>query len=510
MLRFKLKKYPYIFILISGFILNFGHINAQSGISLYHMQGATFQGSHFNPAYMPEGQIFLGLPVLSGIAVSYNNRLNYNDIIGPSETGSGKAYNFNTIVGALKKRNYLSLESEISTFYMGIKPNPNNAISLFVRERISANVFFPKDLLSFALQGNKSVIEQDIDLSKLEIDVRYYREIGLGYWKHFPKSKLSFGVRLKYLTGIFNASTHNKFDGKVRTLEDNYQLAFEFQNATINTSGVDTFDKGSSTAISQRIIGNGNTGFGIDLGVNFEVSPELSFSLAVNDLGYINWKEDVKNFTVTDTTFSYGGLDLKETGDVENAITDSLRNRFNDVEDSVSYKTPLNTRIYGSVIYKLTDKDIFSATLANHGVLGRLRLLYSLGYTRKVGKVLTVSGNVIKHPQHGINLGLGTAVNLGAFQLYMATDRLLGYGDVTKLRGADFKFGINFIFGRGGNGSSGGGQNGKAGYTDDRSDLMHDNGSGKTPEGYKKDGIYWIIPKKKPRPAYEKRNFRDV
>lgn len=511
MLTSDLKLQKYISIVITCTLLNIACVHGQSGLSLYHMQGATFQGSHYNPAFMPEGKVFLGLPVISGIGINYNNRLTYDDVITRSETGTGNDLNIERAIAALKNRNYVSLEADISTFYLGFRTKSNTAISFFIRERAAARVFLPKELLNTAWKGNSALIDKDIDISGLEADVRYYREMGIGFWKHIPKKKLSLGVRFKYLTGMFNASNHRKSNGTIRTEEDNYQLAFNFSNATLNTSGVDIFDGGD---IAGHLTGNANKGLGIDLGAHWYVNPDLSFAFAVNDLGYINWKENPRNFTVSDTTFSYGGVNLEDISDLEETLKDSLTGKFNDVETNLSYRTPLNTRIYGSVMYNLTKNDIVTATIANHGVVGRLRMLYGIGYTRKVGKVLTVSGNVIKHPQQGVNLGLGTTVDLGAFQLYMASDRLLGYGDVTQLTGLDFKFGINFIFGRGGkkesNRSSSGSSAGGSRSKDDRSDLKHDYGKQKDENGNRRDGIYWIIPLQKPRPIYNKRHFRDV
>ena len=113
-------------------------------------------------------------------------------------------------------------------------------------------------------------------------------------------------------------------------------------------------------------------------------------------------------------------------------------------------------------------------------------MLYGVGYSRKFGKVFTVSGNVVKSPQRGLNLGLAYAIDLGSFQYYMATDKLLGIGDATNLSAMDIRFGINFIFGR------------------------NKVSSGNPEDGIKQDGekIYQKIPLQKPREVYEKKTFQ--
>ncbi len=461
-------------------------VHAQSGISLYHLQNATIQGNHFNPSFIPEGKLFFGVPVLSGLALDYNSRVSYNDLV-VKENGQ-KTWNTDNFASLMKKRNYISLEADISTFYLGVRANEHTAFSIFVNEKIAARSFFSKDIIQLALEGNSTLVGKEIDLSKTATDTRYYREIGIGYWKDFPKRNFTLGGRFKYIIGMFNASSSNKFDGTVTTSDDNFSTQFEFSNATFNTSGVDLFSDGSSAAIQAHLIGNGNTGFGIDLGANWQINKQLSAAVALNDIGFINWKVDPKNHILQDTTFNYTGVELKDIDDFQKTIEDTLNGYFQRSETANAYKTALNARFYSSLSYQLDDKSQVTATIANHSVSRRLRMLYGIGYTRKVGRVLSFSGNVIKAPQRGINLGLGYTVDLGSFQFYMASDKLLGLSDATKLSAFDLRFGINFIFGRKKPGGS---------------KLEEDSKDGG-------DKIYQKIPLQKRREVYEKKHFREV
>lgn len=459
-------------------------VNGQSGIAMYHLKNTTFQGNNFNPSFIPEGKLFVGLPILSGIALDYNSRASYNDIV-INENGR-KIWNTAGFASLMKKRNYVSLEADVSTFYLGVRANETTAFSFFVNEKMAGRAFGSKDIITLALEGNGGFIGKEIDFSKLAIDSRYYREIGLGYWKHLPKKKLSMGVRVKYLIGIFNASSDNNFDGKATLSEDNFNMAFDFKNATFNTSGVDLFSDGSSAEIQAHMIGNANTGLGIDLGANWNITKDLSAAIAWNDIGFINWKVDPKNYTIQDTTFNYGGLILKDIEDFQQSLEDSITERFQRHETNNPYKTALNSRFYSSLSYKLNPKSTLTATIANHSVSRRLRMLYGIGYSRKFGKVFTVSGNVVKSPQRGLNVGLAYAIDLGSFQYYMATDKLLGIADATNLSAMDIRFGINFIFGRN-----------KVSSGNPEDDNKQD-----------EEKIYQKIPLQKPREIYDKKTFQ--
>jgi len=482
---------PTILLLFAVVTLSFG----QSGISLYHLNNATFQANNMNPAFMPDGKIFLGIPVLSGITLDYNNRVSYNDLVTTNELGNLE-WDFGNFVSQAKGRNWLSLEGEVSTFYIGIRPTATQAFSFFIRERFGARGFYTDDVVDFAWNGNAQFVDQKVDIGSTLIDVRYYREYGIGYWKSLPNRGINFGVRFKFLNGMVSAVTEKGMSGTVFTEADNFQTSFDLDNVALNTSGQNIFETGDD--LVSHLISNGNIGFGIDLGLHWKINKNLSAAVSVTDLGYINWKVDPENFSVLDTTFRYEGVDLQDLNQIGDVLQDSLVNRFQDTTTNVAFKTGLNTNFYGSLIYQLSEKDQLTATVANQTIRGKWRMLYGIGYTRKFGKVLVASANLTQTAQYGLDFGLATAVNLGTFQFYIASDKLIRVWDVPNAKAFDLRFGINFIFGRG-----------KNEQKDDRSDLQHPSGFADGEKIEKSDGIYWIIKKQNPQPLYEKKKFKN-
>lgn len=474
-------------------------VRGQSGMALYHLNNSTFQGNNFNPAFIPEGKFFLGIPGLSGVAVDFNSRIDYSTGVLKKTDGS-KEFNFSKIASDAKNKNYLGLEAEISTFYMGYKPNRTTAFSFFVRERVGARLFYGGDLVDMLWNGNENYLGKSVDLSPMALDLRYYREYGVGIWKSIPNMGLNVGLRVKYLNGMFNAVTDNGFDGNIDFDEGTGKMNFAFENAIINASGLNLLDS-SEFDLASHLIANKNRGFGIDIGAHWRITDELSAAFAVNDLGYIKWKVDPKNYAISDTSYFFDGIgDLTEIDNLSDAFTDSLKNVFDTSDTEKEYTTSLNSSMFGSLMYQLTPNDLVTASIASHAVRGRFRTLYALGYTRKFGRILDLSANVIRTPQQGVDLGMAMAVNLGPYQLYMASDKIIGLMDAVKIDAVDFRFGMNFIFGR------------KKDQIekDDRSDLLHPSPYGKKDKIEKSDGIYWIIKKKHPRPVYEKTKFRDT
>lgn len=467
----------------------------QSGISLYHLTNSTYQGNHMNAAFMPEGKVFIGLPVISGIAIDYNGRISYDDAVTVNENGDNE-WDIDNIVDNAKKRNYLSFEAEINTLHVGWRKSKTQAYSLFIRERIGARAFYSKNLINTIWNGNTSLVGDKINLKRTAVDIRYYREYGFGVWRSIPNRGINIGVRLKFINGMVSAISDNRFEGSIGFEEDNFQANFDLNNAIVNTSGFNVMDSDQATS---HLISNGNIGAGIDIGAHWKINKEMSAAVAVNDLGFIRWKVDPENHQMADTTFRFEGIDLGDVGSFEDAYLDSLKNRVQDTTLNNAFTTGLNTTGYGSIMYQLTPNDRFTGTIATYIVRGNFRMIYSAAYTRKFGKVLDVSANLSRIPQQSVDLGLAAAVNFGSCQIYMASDKLLRIWDVPKIDAADFRFGFNLVF-------KGGGKSPK----DDNSDLMHPSPYGKKEKVEKSDGIYWIIRKQKPRPIYEKTKFRDT
>lgn len=475
-------------ILCSTFGLSF-QLHAQSGISLYHLGNTTFQSSHMNPSYLPDAKFQLGLPLISGIMLDVNSPYSYSDAFSINETGDNEL-DVSNMVDKSSQKTYFSLESEISTFYLGFKTNSSTGFSLFIRERIAARGFYSREVVDFAWNGNSNYVGQTLDLSSTVADARYYREYGFGLWKEIPKQKLQVGVRVKFLNGMLSAISDQDFSGEVHVDDNNFAHTINISNARMNTTGVDLLENGSNGEIESYFTSNSNIGFGIDLGMNWRINQYVSVAASINDLGYINWKDGVKNYGVSDTTFVFSGLDLKEVEEIEQAIEDSLINRFEDSVTYESYRSGLNTSAFVSGTYHLTENDRFTATVAPHIVQGNWRMLYAVGYTRQVGNFLSVSANAIRKPQQGIDFGLATAFTAGGLQLYLASDQLIKVWDVPNAKSMDIRFGINFIVGR------------NKVKKDELKDLEHPWPYTNKSKMEKSDGIYWIIPKQKPRPVY--------
>ncbi len=429
-----------IILTVSSFLLSRG----QTSLSFHHLGNTTFQNTLINAAYIPNGKVFFGLPVMSGIHASYNNKLSYNNIF--SKVDNSLIIDTHEILGALQKRNMAAVETNINLLHLGYTSASGATIYMFANERINADFLYPKELIEFVVEGNAGLTDETLKIGKTQLSLTHFREMGVGYRQFIDDMNLSLGFRLKYYQGFFNMSTPGNFTADIVTEGENYQLNLEMKNAALRSSGRDIY-AGNTGDLASHLISNGNSGFGLDLGFEFDMGQYMTIAGSVNDIGFISWKEDIRNYTLNDTTVRYTGIDLRGIDDIAQVVKDTLVGKFkNEQENSDPYNTLMAPRAYLSGKYHLTTSNDITTTVATRYVQGQFKMLYGIGINHQVGNFLTASINATKYPQQIPNLGAAVAIKGGPAQFYLAVDQV-AYWSIPDFKSVDFRVGINFIIG---------------------------------------------------------------
>lgn len=475
----------------------------QTSMSFYHLGRTTFQNTSLNPAWVPEGRLFIGLPALSGIHVHLNNKLSYSEVFTKENTGSVEL-DKDKILTNLQSQNLTSAHLNVSLFHVGVKLPAGAFISFFANERLEADVLYPKKLLEFGLNGSDGFLDDEVKIGNTGLVASHFREIGIGY-AYSMTGQVDFGIRLKYLMGFGNASVPGGVKANVTSNANFYEVDVELENAQLRTAGLDIY-KGDEGDIGSHLVSSGNTGFAIDIGGEYKLNRYYSIAGSILDLGWINWKTNVVNQTLNDTTFRYSGIDLDGASDLVEALKDSLFDRFTVTETNETYKTWLPVRAYGSWIYHYDKSMDFYGSVGARLIQGQLKFLYGGGITRKFGRIATLSATALKMPQQFINVGAAFAVNGGPIQFYMAADQVINFS-APDFKAFDFRFGINFRFkgkdtGLASNSSTtsyskGFGKSNNDGTLEGPKGVDSGSFLGKKVKNKKRDEIYSIIPRQK-------------
>ncbi len=418
-------------------------VNGQTGLSFYNLGGATFQNSQYNPVYIPNGKFMLGLPVLSGIHLHYNNKHSYQEIFRTTEAGNPKI-DLQKIYRNMGVSNMVSTQVNISLLHMALRFKNGGSVSLFANERIETDFLYPQRAMDVLVNGNSVQYDKPINIGKIRFNGTHFREIGMGYTLYSKDLKLTVGTRIKYLQGVFNASTPGNQQVSLRTDADTYELKGNLSNASLRTSGIDILS-GEEGDLLSHVLNSGNSGGAIDLGFHWEMSRYTAIAASITDLGFISWKTDIQNYSLSDTTFTYSGFDLKNPGSVENTIKDSLINRFKIKKNEDTYTTLIGPKLFASHFYHINPQGEVVTSIGTRFIQGSFKTMVGIGYQHRLGNFFTGSINLTKLPQQFFNVGAAFAVKGGPAQLYVAADQVATW-DLTRFQSIDVRVGINFVF----------------------------------------------------------------
>lgn len=419
---------------------------AQQDFIMYGLQDIP-QSTYSNPSNRYDGNFFLGLPALSSNYFSFSNSgFAYSD--GLTRRNDSLYLNFDDILNELEDNNFLSFNSKIDLLSFGISFGDKTQVTLNVTENVTFRFNYPKDFVQFLLKGNTSFSDNTANFEGIGFNGSHYREYGLGISRQISQ-KLRVGLRAKYLYGMKSIYSE-KTDISLRTDPNTFEINSKADIA-IRTAGLETEDGESSTDYA---FGRDNTGFGADFGVNYDLTDKISLNASVLDLGYIDWNTNTKSYTNNGGEFTYSGIEVNAftTDDTSETsfdrVLDSLEEAFELKEGEGSYSTSLPTRFCAGANFRLTERDVAGALIQSEFFQGKIKHSFTLSYSRKMTKwiSLATSYSIINRSYN--NLGFGFSIDPGPVQFYVVSDNLPGAFQPQNTRHLQVRFGINLVFGR--------------------------------------------------------------
>ncbi len=408
------------------------------------------QSGYSNPSNRFNGNFYIGLPALSSNYFSYSNSgFAYSDLITPS--GDSLLLDFENLIGKLEKDNFLAINAKIDLLSFGISLSNRTQLTVNVTENVNMRFTYPRDLVEFIYRGNGGFEGREANFSNIGFGFNHYREYGIGV-SHQLTQKLRLGARAKYLYGMENIYTE-KTDIRLRTDASTFEIKAN-ADITLRTAGIDNVDSEESS--SDYATGRDNTGYGIDLGAYYEFNDKISFNASILDLGVINWNSYTKSYTNEGGEFTYSGIEINaftngsetESGETSfDRVLDSLESAFELEESEGGYSTPLASRVYLGADYKITERDLAGVIFQSEIYQSDIRPSFTLSYSRKMTRWITLSTAYTAINRTYNNLGFGVNLNPGPVQFYIISDNILGTFQPQNTRHLQVRFGINLVFG---------------------------------------------------------------
>lgn len=430
---------------------------AQNSNTIFWMSGIP-QSTYSNPAFMPEGDFFIGIPGLSSHYSGLSNSgFALRDVLVKNNAGS-LYWDEDKLLNTLKNRNMLDGDVFHEWLAFGLRSG-SGYFSFSASENINGSFLYPRDFMTLLIKGNDHFIQQQsvADFSGIAFDAMHYRQFAFGY-AHQWQDVFSAGVKAKVLFGLSNV-WFEKADFTLSTHPNSYDL-FAQADILVNTSlpvsliPIDSFDSNTDFDFSSRnyMTSTSNLGFALDLGGSWKPMENLTLAASVLDLGFIDWKQGVENFHM-DGEFEFTGVDINEliTDDgyllsFDNLL-DSIKDVFDIEETTRGYRTSLSSRMIIGGAYDFSKKHKVGLLFNGSYFRGYLYPTYNLSYNFKPVDAfgVSVSYSVVHNNFH--NIGAGMHINMGAVQFYLAGDNFLGMLQPHTMQATNVQLGLNLVFG---------------------------------------------------------------
>jgi hypothetical protein len=416
-----------------------------------------------NPGLMPKTKYHIGcmpilfIPILSSNYTSVSNSgFKWDNFVRYDKAKDSIKFDADNTIDKLSKKNYLIFNQQIEWLSFGFKIKHTQYVSFSFTEKFNFRFTYPKDLIAM-WNGNSQFIGSEANFDHIGLDMTHYREIALGYTNQID-NKWTVGGRVKLLFGLSNIWT--KSSKATLAVDENYFDLTANSNVVIYTSApekiYDTTGKNSfkGSDVKDYLLNFKNPGFGIDLGANYKFDDKWTFSASILDFGYIFWKTGTRKFVSTDKSFTFSGFEINKLirndslkfGDLLSNLGDTLGKVFKVEKENKHYASPLNPKIYLSGCYNITKKDrayaIFRAEIYENSI----HPAFSLAYNRNFGNILDVSLSYSYMNRDFLNLGLGSSVRFGPFQIFLATDNFLAAIIPYHTKNINVHFGCNYVF----------------------------------------------------------------
>jgi Family of unknown function (DUF5723) len=397
-----------------------------------HFATDVWQSNFTNPAFVSKQKIVVALPSF------------YYNYSSPTASILDLKNNSSSLSPLNKVSGNLSLQTLGVSFPLtsNLRLNAHHAANAYTGGSINRN------LASLYDKGNAQFIGQTVDFAT-NLSASLYNEWAVGVTYKMQES-LSFGLRVKYLTGNFYSNIDlNK--ATVKFEDSNYALNFD-NDIKVTTFGIGSWDslKTPAKALTSQRIFTTNTGFAFDLGGSMKLG-KLTFNVSVIDLGAgINWKENGKSST-TKGTYVYSGLKsdnfFKFDSLSSKSFQDTLKKIVGLVENTEgSLRQSLPTKIYLSSTYELTEKIRLGALIYSEIDAKDTRFGFVANASYKLSDMLTVGGTLGLRNSSFDNLGLSVVTKLGPVQVYAVTDNVIGAFKPLEAKNSNARVGINLVF----------------------------------------------------------------
>ncbi|MDZ7743707.1 MAG: DUF5723 family protein [Bacteroidota bacterium] len=418
----------------------------QSDLLMYNYKTIP-QSVSVNPGIVPRSSCAIGLPFVSSFYNKYfNSSFTTNELLRNRQADDSLVVDISNVLPRLRDDNQFSEYSSIDLFFVGIKIK-RGYLSFGLRNNAYMNITYPRELAEFLWYGNGQYINEKLNFKDFNVNFQHYLAYHLGYAIQL-NDNFSMGARVNILHGLSNIQ-FRKMDAELITRFDPDSF-YSFEANTdilVNTSGIGSFkmEAGSGFSLREYLRNKNNSGFGLDFGLNWQLSPGLELSMSIIDLGYLYWVSDVKNYANNRQNIKFSSIEVDLTKDVNalDVYLDSLNSIFEFRETNKNYFSSLPTRINFGLYYEINYMTHIGFLAQGRIIDDYMQNAFSLSVDRLLTKnfSLKLAWSSINNTYD--NVGLGLVLQTGPVQSYFLAENIIGVFDPLNAKNHSIRFGIS-------------------------------------------------------------------
>ena len=413
-----------LYLVLAGLL--FVAVASAQNATTYFMEGSQFR-MQWNPAFAPD-RGYITVPVFGNVQANINGNVSLDEFIFPQ---NGELYSiFNGAVPAsvalegLEEINKLDADVRLGNIGFGAyTKNRRNFWSFEMAMRTTAGTEVPYSLFEFMKNGTSA------DISGLNFGLGMYMEGAFSYSMPLT-DKLVVGARAKIVMGMARMNFEfEQFDavmGEDKWYADavgRMEISGLVPPVSYNDNGDSVYNLDDLEFDSMKV--PAGWGLGIDLGVTYDLLPNLQLSASVNDLGFMKWSKSSTAVGQIAESIEFEGVVIDEQGNVMEPEFDLDELEFK-VVDSEGKAQSLYTSFNVGGQYSILDNRI-GFGLFYSGKLGTYKTFHNVTASANFRPLewLHLSGSYSFIDNKASAVGLGLNICPGFINLVVATDILL-------------------------------------------------------------------------------------
>ena len=436
----------YTFCLLFLIFTANSNIYGQNPMSLYFMETIP-QVSRINPAIQPRANSFVALP--SG-SFAFSSDLGFNDIY--QKNGSNRytlierQFDYNKFHNKLGNAWNIDANTEVNLLGFGFRTQ-KGYFTFNVSIKADIQNGLPSDIFKITETG----LTDNLDFSPLRQKSLVYKQVSIGYSREI-NDKLTLGVNLRPILGVAALMTDfNKFDINTEREEWGFVLKGDIYSSVptvtvIERPGdfpdiredVDNLDNDDYIKYGTSL---SNPGFAADFGATYKLTDRITLSAALNNLGFIKWKDDLNSISF-DGDFLFEGAEINNPDWDSDSYFDELEEKFKTELDykvgNKAFSSSLTPSLYVGASYQLTDA--ISAGFLSRSILQKngMRQHFSLSANVQPYSFVSFNASLSQNIRGNTYAGMGFSIYLGPLQIYALTDFIpLRYSNYTVIVNED-------------------------------------------------------------------------